>query len=113
MNKLFLLGLLFSLVLSIGLVVACGDDDDDDDNDTAVDDDDTAALTCADVFGEMYTCGYVFTDADGVEIPEADVVAACEAGDPADYALGGDLANCVVDNTGDCDAIGTCLEGLL
>jgi hypothetical protein len=44
-NKLFLLALISAMILSLGVVVACGDDDDDDDDtvgddDTAGDDDD-------------------------------------------------------------------------
>ncbi len=42
-ERFMFLALIASLVLSMGLVVACGDDDDDDDDDTADDDADDDA----------------------------------------------------------------------
>ena len=118
MNKLFLLAIVFSVVLSLGLVVACGDDDDDDDNDTADDDttgdDDTGGeMDCAAVYAELYEdCSLALTDTDGNEIAEADAVASCEAGDAA-YALTGEIAGCVVAYTGDCTAIEDCITDVL
>ena len=54
-ERFMFLALIASLVLSMGLVVACGDDDDDDDDDTADDDtgdDDTGDDDCEAALGD-------------------------------------------------------------
>jgi hypothetical protein len=112
MNKLFLLGIAFALVLSLGLMIACGDDDDDDNDTAGDDDDDTSAPTCESVYTAMDDCGIALQDAEGNEIPVEDVIAGCEAGDPADYALDGAIAGCILDNLDDCDAMLTCIAEL-
>jgi hypothetical protein len=113
MKKLFLLGVIFSLVLSLGLVIAC-DDDDDDDNDTDADDDDTGGeWTCDDVYTAMYDdCGWAFQDAEGNEIAKEDVVAACDDAD-ATYGLDGALAACIIEFVDDCDAMLDCIAGVI
>jgi len=114
-NKLMLLAVIFSLILTLGLVIACGDDDDDDDNDDndAADDDDATELTCDDVYTMMYTdCGLAFKDEDNADIPLADIVFGCEE-EVEFYALGGDAANCVIDNEGECEDMEACLAALL
>lgn len=109
-NKLFLLAIVFSLVLSLGIVVACGDDDDDDeatDDDTGGDDDTAADDDCASVYTKMYVdCGYTFTDDADEDILLADVIAWCEA-DEADYGFDGDLTQCIL--AAECDDVPDCL----
>jgi len=110
-NKLFLLAIAFSLILSLGIVVACGDDDDDDDDtaadDDATDDDTAAADDCTSVYTKMYVeCGYAFNDDTDTEIPLENVIAWCEA-EEAGYEFDGDLAQCIL--ASECDAIPDCL----
>lgn len=119
-NKLMLLSVVLSLVLTLGLVIACGDDDDDDNDDNDVSDDDTgddddSGLACADVYAIMYTdCNLRFFEEDGVtEIPMEDVINWCNEGAlDGYYSVGGDVSNCIVDNA-ECEDIQTCLEGLI
>jgi len=124
-NKLMLLAIIFSLVLSLGVVIACGDDDDDDDDDTMDDDtlddddDDTMAgdLTCEEAYTFWYdTCGYAFYDEDDVEIPLADLIGWCELDEANDY--NGAIYDCINDNyengaEEECDDIYDCLEGVI
>ena len=117
MNRLWLLALAFALVLSLGIVFACGDDDDDnDDNDTSdddsvVDDDTVVELTCQEAYDLLYVeCSLGFFDDDDVLIAEEDVVASCEAGETF-YAV--DAYACITENQDDCDAIAACLGTLV
>jgi hypothetical protein len=92
--------------------------DDNDDNDTADDDtspgdDDSATPTCQSVYDEFYnTCGFDFTTAGGAAIPEATIVAACNIGQPC-YELSGTIANCIIDDTGDCSTMEACVAAAL
>ena len=100
-NKLMLLTIIFALVLSLGVVIACGDDDDDDDDDVA---------TCEDAWMFFDDCGWYLEDEDGNAIDVADLIAWCEAGE----AFYGDTGyDCLVNNIGNCDDAATCIEDAL
>ncbi|HPM77611.1 MAG TPA: hypothetical protein PK961_11005 [bacterium] len=114
-NKLMLLTIIFALVLSLGVVIACGDDDDDDDDDAADDDaadddDDDDVATCEDAWMFFDDCGWYLEDEEGNAIDVADLIAWCEAGE----AFYGDTGfDCLVNNMGNCDEAAACIEDAL
>jgi hypothetical protein len=112
MNKLFLYGLMAAISLSIGLLIACSSSsssNSDDDTSPTLDDD--AALTCTEVYTQMYTtCALKFENAGGGEIPLAQVIASCE-GNLTPYGLTQACGSCVVDNYQNCSAMNACLAG--
>jgi hypothetical protein len=81
------LALIASLVLSLGLVVACGDDDDDDDDDDTADDDtddddddadDDAGDDCLTALGDnVEACFSGVTTEEVCADPDADCWVAC------------------------------------
>lgn len=106
MRKTFyLFGFAAALILSLGLMFACGDDDDDDDSGGT-------SYNCQDLYTEMDQCGIHLKDANGDNIPINEVIASCKAADPADYNLDSDIAACIRDNLGDCNAMLECLTAL-
>ena len=98
-NKLMLFALLFTLVMSLGFVVACGDDDDDDDDDDSSgdDDDDYSSGAYDDCVDFYMSCG-------GSDQATAEEY--CTFIDEADgsclEAVYSELISCYLDNV-DCD----------
>jgi hypothetical protein len=115
MNKLLVLGLVFAMMLSIGIAISCGDDDDDSSDDTTAGDDDTSpvAPTCQSVFEAFDACSLQFLDDNGDPIAIADVIATCESDDPGDYALTGSIAACIITDEADCDAMSDCINAII
>ncbi|MCC6159495.1 MAG: hypothetical protein IT350_15705 [Deltaproteobacteria bacterium] len=101
-ERFMFLALIASLVLSMGLVVACGDDDDDDDDDTADDDsdddaDDDSGSGCEEALGDnVEMCFEEITTADVCAQEDADCWVACfEASEEC-----GDWNDCLVADCG-------------
>jgi hypothetical protein len=119
MNKLFLYGLLGALVLSLGMLFACGSSSSSGDDDTTPVDDDTSptAPTCQSVYDALYQdppagCGDALKDSTGADIPEASVVADCTSNSDG-YGLTGTIALCIIDNPGNCTTIESCINAAL
>jgi hypothetical protein len=109
MNKLMLLAIIFTLVMSLGFVIACGDDDDDDDDDatddddTAADDDDAVSCNYTDELTWAYnTCEFVLQDTDGVDMDLTEAIADCNT-------CVGECAYAWIDDE-DCDAALECVN---
>lgn len=104
-ERFMFLALIASLVLSMGLVVACGDDDDDDDDDTADDDadddtgDDDSGSDCeATLDGQVEACFEGLTTADVCAQEDADCWVACFASDTVETCE--DWLDCLVSDCG-------------
>jgi len=95
-----------------GSLPATDDDsstDDDDNDDASPGDDDSAGATCPSVYNEYYvTCGLVIDDAGGKPISEATIVLACESDQPC-FELSGAIANCIIDDAGECSTMAACV----